>query len=311
MKKLLTACAVAGLSAAVFGDVTSANVVGYAGVATEENRAPVIGGMFIPVAEGETYDLRTCTIVGDEGEYCDPGSEFLRVLDPNSSANKARYTYCSKEWMDDNFDYPEQSYWAIGWWNYDPSVDYQELIESDKDDTLMVKSAIDIDIGMAFLGNFSKGHSLRLQSSGAVPATSRGVATAENRAPMIANMMPSDTTLFSMSITGEEGEYCDPGSEFLRVLDPNSSANKFRYTYCSKEWMDDNFDYPEQSYWAIGWWNYDPSVDYQELIESDKDDTLMVKDDVPVPAGFGFLGNFSKGHSLDVNFKSPLEKDAE
>ena len=28
MKKLLTACAVAGLSAAVFGDVTSANVVG-------------------------------------------------------------------------------------------------------------------------------------------------------------------------------------------------------------------------------------------------------------------------------------------
>lgn len=287
---------------------TTPNTVGYKGVETDENLAPVLGAMFIPVTGGETYDLRDCQIVGDGGEYCDPGSEFLRVLDPNSSANLARYTYCTKEWMDDNFDNPADSYWAIGWWNYQPGVDYQALIEEDHDDTLMVKSAITIGVGTAFLGSFSDGHSLRLVSSGSVPLESSGVTTGGNLAPMIANILPVNTTLFAMTITSaaDDGEYCDPGSEFLRVLDPNSSANAARYTYCSKEWMDDNFDNPADSYWAIGWWNYVPGVDYQALIEEDKDDTLRLTVDVTVPAGFGFLGSFSDGHSLSVNFPAAL-----
>ena len=152
----------AALCAAVGFAVESANIVGYRGVETEENQAPVIGGMFFPTSGASTYDLRDCTIVGEEGEYCDPGTEFLRVLDPNSSANAARYTYCSKEWMDDNFDNPEDGYWAIGWWNYDPSVDYQALIEEDHDDTLMVKSTVDVPAGLGFLGAFSNGHSLQV-----------------------------------------------------------------------------------------------------------------------------------------------------
>ena len=317
MKKLMIAAAASMAAVGAFA-VESANIVGYKGVETEENRAPVIGAMFQPVSGAETYDLRDCQIAGDGGEYCDPGSEYLRVLDPNSSANLARYTYISREWMVDNFnddsdEYINQFSWAIGWWLYVPGTDYQGLVEDDGDDTLKVKAAITIDVGMAFLGSFSSGHSLRLVSSGSVPLASSGVTTEGNRAPMIANILPVDTTLFAMTISSadDDGEYCDPGSEYLRVLDPNSSANLARYTYISRDWMVDNFnddsdEYINQFSWAIGWWEYVPGTDYQGLIEDDQDDTLQLKVDVDVPAGSGFLGSFSSGHSLSVNVPAAL-----
>ena len=128
---------------------------------------------------------------------------------------------------------------------------------------------------------------------------------------MIANIRPVATSLFNMIIAGEDGsgEYCDPYGEYLRDLNPNSLANVARYTYVSREWMEDNFDedtpeYLAQFEWAIGWWLYDPDADYQEIIETDNDheNALRLTVDVPVPAGKGFIGNFSYAHSLDVNF---------
>ena len=290
--------------------------MGYSGVESAENRAPLMGAMFLPISGASTYDLRECKIIGD-GEYCDPGMEYLRVLNPNSLANTARYTYISKEWMLDNFTYddPEeldQFAWAIGWWIYDPDADYQEIIEDDNDqgNALRVTSAINIGVGTAFVGNFFNTHSLSLVSNGSVPVTSTAIATGENRAPMIANIRPVATSLFNMTISGDdESEYCDPGMEYLRVLNPNSLANLARYTYISLEWMLDNFTYSDpaelaQFAWAIGWWTYDPDADYQEIIEddNDQDNPLRLTVDVPVPAGMGFIGNFFNTHSLNVNF---------
>ena len=305
-------CAAVGFSTGV----ESANIVGYKGISSGENLSPVMGGVFEPVNGASTYDLRDCQIVGDEGEYCDPGNEYLRVLNPNSLATTVRYTYVSREWMVDNFDddsdeYIDQFAWAIGWWVYDSSADYQELVESQQDDTLKVKSAINITVGTAFIGSFSSGHALRLVSNGSVQRASSAVATGENLSPMIDNPLPVDTTLFAMTIAGEDesGEYCDPGNEYLRVLNPNSLATTIRYTYISREWMVDNFDddsdeYIDQFSWAIGWWVYDSSADYQEIIEQDKDTTseLRLTTDVPVPSGMGFIGSFSSGHSLNINF---------
>ena len=67
---------------------------------------------------------------------------------------------------------------------------------------------------------------------------------------------------------------------------------------------DDSDEYIDQFSWAIGWWVYDSSADYQEIIEQDKDTTseLRLTTDVPVPSGMGFIGSFSSGHSLNINF---------
>ena len=73
--------------------------------------------------------------------------------------------------------------------------------------------------------------------------------------------------------------------------------------------MADNFDdddpeYHAQFAWAIGWWEYQPGTDYQDIIEYQNDQTneLRITVDVAVPAGSGFIGNFSYAHSLLINF---------
>ena len=293
--------------------------MGYSNVESDNHRAPVVAGMFQPISGASTYDLRDLRIVGeDNSEYADPGTEFIRVLDPNSLVNLARYTYISKEWMVDNFndddpEYLAQFAWAIGWWRYDPDVDSQEIVEEDNDqaNALRVTSAVNINVGTAFIGNFSAGHSMRLVSKGGVPVSTVSIATGNNRAPMIANILPVDTSLFQMTISGDDDDddYADPGTEFLRVLDPDSLVNLARYTYISREWMVDNFndddpEYLAQIAWAIGWWRYDPDADYQDIIETqnDQENALRLTVDVAVPAGSGFIGNFSAGHSLLVNF---------
>ena len=298
----------------------TSGVVGYSNVESDNHESPLIGAMFKPVSGANSYDLRNLYIAGeDSSDYADPGTEYIRVMDPNSLANLARYTYISKEWMVDNFDDDDPEYiaqfaWAIGWWRYEPGTDYQDIIEyqNDQQNALRVTSAVNIDVGTAFIGNFSYAHSLRLFSNGNVPVATVSIATGQNESPMIANILPVDTSLFQMTISGDEDnadDYADPGTEYLRVLDPESLANVARYTYISREWMADNFDDDDPEYlaqfaWAIGWWEYQPGTDYQDIIEYQNDQTneLRITVDVAVPAGSGFIGNFSYAHSLLINF---------
>ena len=294
--------------------------MGYSNVESDNHSAPIVAAMFKPVSGASTYDLRDLYIAGeDSSDYADPGTEYIRVMDPNSLANLARYTYISYEWMEDNFDddtpeYLAQFAWAIGWWRYVPGTLYQDIIEyqNDQENALRVTSAVNIDVGTAFIGNFSYAHSLRLYSNGGVPVATTSIATGNNSAPMIANILPVATSLFQMTISGDEDNtdaYADPGTEYLRVLDPESLANVARYTYISYEWMEDNFDddapeYLAQFSWAIGWWQYVPGTLYQDIIEyqQDQDNPLRLTVDVPVAAGTGFIGNFSYAHSLLINF---------
>ena len=162
----------------MFADVTSQNIIGYAGIATEENSAPIIGAVFFNVGGGETYDLRTLAIPeirDEEGElldYADPGSEFLRVLDPNSSATTARYTYISDGFLEDNVDDWDGSKWAIGWWKYEVGTDYAALI-NDGDASLKLKTEIDVPAGSGFLGNFSSFHTIGITFPSALDVPSK------------------------------------------------------------------------------------------------------------------------------------------
>ena len=297
--------------------------MGYAGIASENNSAPLVGAVFAPVSGAETYDLSDLSIPGYlSGKrliYADPGSEFIRFIDPNSSATTARYTYVAKEFIIDNFDLEEEDdwkeySWAIGWWVYDPEVDYQELIEGGQDD-LKVKTAVPVSNGQAFIGKFSKGHTISLQSNGEVVTEQTAFETKQNSAPIFCNFLPVDIDLSDITIpgylSGKRLIYADPGSEFIRFLDPNSSATTARYTYIAKEFILDNFDLEEEDdwmdyAWAIGWWVYDPDVDYQELIEGGEDN-LKVKTAIPVTAGRGFIGKFSKGHTLNITLPGALD----
>lgn len=152
---------------------------------------------------------------------------------------------------------------------------------------------------------------MSLVSNGEVPTVVTQFETAESRAPFFVNYLPVSVKLSDITIPelrngeGELEDYADPSSEYLRVLDPNSSATIARYTYVSYGFLEDNVDEPEDCMWAIGWWNYQDGVDYAELI-SEGDDTLQIKTAIDVASGNGFLGNFSDFHTVGITFPSTL-----
>ena len=249
-------------------------------------------------------------IYDEEGEledYPDPCSEYLRVLNPNSSLNDATYCYVSKGYLEDCVDDPEDSQWAIGWWKYVDGVDYSVLING-KDDNYKIKNEVLITNGQGFMGNFSIGHTVDLVSNGEVPLAVTKIQTECNSAPLIINYLPVDICLSDLSIAdiftedGELDDYPDPCSEYIRDLDPNSSLTKHTYCYISAGYLEDCVDEPEESQWAIGWWEYVDGIDYSVLINANDDQGLKLKTAVSIPSGHGFMGNFSIGHSLDILF---------
>ena len=274
--------------------------------------------MFVPVAGGETYDLSMLTVPevrdgdGELLDYMDPSAECLRVLDENSTITKARYTYISAGYLEDNVDDWEEHLDAIGWWNYEPSFAYNEAIMGG-DFSKKINGAVPIANGAAFLGDFSNGHSISLVSNGEVLTVPTQFETSENLAPLFVNYLPVTLKLSDLTVPelrDEDGElldYMDPSAECLRALDANSTITKGRYTYISAGYLEDNVDDWEEHLDAIGWWNYEPSFAYNEAIMGgDFSKKLKEEDIIDIAAGDGFLGDFSNGHSIGIAFPSAL-----
>ena len=302
----------------MFADVTSQNIVGYAGRETGENLAPIVGAMFVPVAGGETYDLSMLTVPelrdsdGELEDYMDPSSECLRVLDPNSTLTKARYTYISAGYLEDNVDDWEDHLDAIGWWEYEAGYPYNEAIMGG-DFSKKIKGAVPIANGMAFLGDFSNGHSVSLISNGEVLTVPTQFETSENLAPLFVNYLPVALKLSDLTVPelrdgdGELEDYMDPSSECIRALNANSTLTIGRYTYISAGYLEDNVDDWEDHLDAIGWWEYEFGYAYNEAImDGDFSKKLTEDQIIDIVAGDGFLGDFSNGHSVGIAFPSAL-----
>ena len=293
----LYACATVG-----FG-LESANIVGYSAVNDGGNNNPGIGSVFMPINEGGTYKLSSITVSGaSEGEYMDPESEYLQMLNPNGSAVTHRYTYVSKEFLVDCFGEEESKAFegSIGWWKWSEDiVGYIE--ESDFTDKCEGLKDPDIDVGTAFLG-LLLGNNLKFTSSGSVPTESTSFCDNGNNNPFFMNYLPVEIDLMDVTVSGaSEGEYMDPESEYLQVLNPNGSAVTHRYTYVSEEFLIDAFGEEEAKAFAgaIGWWNWDEDI--VTFIE-EADYTKKIKaGEVPLAPGFSFLG-LLLGNSLDFNF---------
>ena len=245
---------------------------------------------------------------GDLEDYPDPCSEYLRELHPNSTKTINTYCYVSAGYLEDCVDDPEGSQWAIGWWKYVNGVDYSILINEKDDQGLQIKTPIPVTNGQGFMGNFAQGHTLDLVSNGEVPLVVTKIKTECNEAPLIINYLPVDIVLSDITIAdiftedGELDDYPDPCSEYLRKLNPDTTKTEHTYCYVSPGYLEDCVDEPEESQWAIGWWEYVNGVDYSILINEKDDQGLKLKEAVDVPSGLGFMGNFAQGHSLDILF---------
>ena len=273
-----------------------------------------VGSLFFPVSEGTTFNLLDMTVAGDgEDDYMDPGTEYVRHLDPATTDDDGAFTYVSKAWMFDNGICDEDTFdefaWAIGWWEYDGSYDYEDFVKSHDDEhKVKNRSEVEYPMGTALLGNFD-GNNLRFRSSGAVIQATTEFRDDGNMFPLFINYLPVEIDLNDIEVAGDaEDEYMDPGTEYVRHLDPATTDDDGAFTYVSKAWMFDNGICDEDTFdefaWAIGWWEYDGSYDYEDFVKS-HDDEHQIKDAFPLAPGFNFLGNFD-GNNLRIRFPNPV-----
>ena len=162
----------------MFGDVTSANVVGYMGLAADGNRYQTFGSVFMPIAGGETFKLSDMTIANAvEGKYINPNSEYLQHLTSEDATVDSRFTYVSDAWLRAMFKssatpWDDKYLAAIGWWKYVKGTNYKNTIAAD-DYTLKLSKAEDREIvpGANFLGNLGNGSKLQFHFPAGLKAT--------------------------------------------------------------------------------------------------------------------------------------------
>ena len=110
-----------------------------------------------------------------------------------------------------------------------------------------------------------------------------------------------------------EFDTMSPGSEAIRLFNTLAFRQEAAYTYISEAFlveMTGQDEEPEPDIsdvaWAIGWWKFEASYPYTDAIDNHDPDKMKVTGPVPVKAGSGFVGNFSTGHSLKINFPGAL-----
>ena len=323
MKKLMFAAAAIAAGIAV-ADVTSANIVGYNGISTEvegvKTKYMGVGSVFIPVGgvgEGNTYKLKDISVVCEtKGKYLNPGSEYFQQLDPTTTDVSARYTYVSREAIEDNIegDWDDAFLQGVGWWPYRKGI-IASIEEYDFSDMC---GDTDIPVGTAFLSLVSNTKTYRIQSSGAVPMESTGITTEKTKYLYFLNYLPLsiDLNKVTVDVLKDSGEvdakkYLNPGSEYFQVLDPETTDVSARYTYVSRMAIEDNIegDWNDAFLQGVGWWPYRKGI-IASIEELDFSDMLKGENAVTLTPGFAFLSLVSNTKNYRINFPAAVEEKA-
>ena len=319
MKKLMFAAAAIAAGIAV-ADVTSANIVGYNGISTEvegvKTTSMGVGSVFLPVAgvgEGNTYKLKDIVVICEtKGKYLNPGSEYFQKLDPTTTEVEKRYTYVSREAIEDNVDEWNDAYLqGVGWWENRKGIissiedlDFSDMCGDD-----------DIPVGTAFLALVSDKKQYRIQSSGAVPLESSGISTEKTSSLFFLNYLPTSIDINSLTIdvlkdSGEvdASKYLNPGSEYFQVLDPSTTEVRKRYTYVSRMAIEDNVDEWNDAYLqGVGWWENRKGI-ISSIEDLDFSDMLKGGKAVTLTPGFSFLSLVSDRKNYRINFPAAVGK---
>lgn len=262
-----------------------------------------------------------------------PGNEFLRVFGTDLLGQVAAYTYISENYLidmkelyeDQDPDVSEYA-WAIGWWKNEPGTSYSKIIKKGPSDADAIRLRITEDItfpnGTGFVGNFTKGHAIDIVTQGGVAIETFAFENNGAHCPIFVNQLPVDITLQDISVPGyrkwgkgewAELEFLVPGNEFFREFGVESVGQVAAYTYISENYLIDMEELYEDEEpdvskhaWAIGWWKYEPGTSYSKIIKKGQSDAdairLRVTEPITVKAGRGFVGNFTKGHNIQVYF---------
>ena len=259
----------------------------------EGHAAACVGGLFLPVDGSKTFKLSEIKVVPTEEEtFMDPETEFIQLLDPDTTEVSECLCCVTPEFVKGCFDPVKEKddydYWMslVGWWLY------ENIGEEDAE-----RDDMDVDVGQAFLG-YLNGSALNFMSSGEVPQKSTALNDGGHAAPYFFNYLLTTKPISAFTISPTEEEtFMDPETEFLQILDPDTTDVDTLITYVSPEFVNGVFDPVKEKedydYWMslVGWWVF-------EAI----DDEPYEEDVLP---GAAFLGSLN-GSGLDLNLPSAL-----
>ena len=274
-----------------------------------------VGSVFLPVAgvgEGNTYKLKDIVVICEtKGTYLNPGTEYFQMLSPVDTGVSKRYTYVSREAIEDNVDKWDDAYLqGVGWWNNRKgiigSIEDLEFDDMCGDD--------DIPVGTAFLSNVSSKKKYSIQSSGAVPMISTGITTEKTSSLYFLNYLPTSidinkVTIDALKASGEvdSANYLNPGTEYFQVLSPEDTGVLARYTYVSRAAIEDNVDKWDDAYLqGVGWWNNRKGI-IGSIEDLDFSDMLKGENAVTLTPGFALLSNISSKKNYRINFPAAVE----
>ena len=249
-------------AAVSFADVSSANVVGYAGVQLNAGGKNMAGAVFVSVGNRDKQmRLSELKITGYEGNeyYLTEECAFVLTFQIRNSNGSPKFTY---QWADES---DGESTWNGGVWS---DTDTGAVISKDNDvffnagDALWIQTP-DLQGSEAFY----------LQSSGEVVLGDCGVELNAGGKCAVCNMLPAPTGLSKIEIQGyEENEYyLTEECAFVLTMQSLKSNGQPQATY---QWADES---DGESTWMGGVW-------------SDTDTGAVINDDneVTVGAGEGF-----------------------
>ena len=297
MKKLLTACAVAGLSAAVFGQVVSANVVGYNTVATDgASPSPLVGMCFRGVGDGK----QTFKDFAVQDGCWSTAFDNLQVINPDNLGADALLVYIDKTTADlvsiEQYGEPGKCDDMIGWWDvidgFEPGEDW-DYFYNDKE----------INRGFGFMGLFENYSELAFVPSGEVPMqTSSFTTDGESPSPIVVNYLPRD---FKIKYFAPVDGCWSTAFDNLQVINPDNLGADALLVYIDKTTADlvsiEQYGEPGKCDDMIGWWDvidgFEPGEDWDYFYN---DNTVF--------AGYGFMGLFENYSPLTFQLPGAADK---
>ena len=311
--------AAAAIAAGVaVADVTSANIVGYLGQ-DKQAQSPSFGACFNPVAGGIEYKLGDMTVVSDDDTLpFDPDSEYLQELDEATTVVKARYTCLTHQLAEyfrsedvedpDTADLIDQN---LGWWDFEFGKTIDNVCYAGKGVNRDEKT---FKIGQGFLCYISDAATRTFTTSGAVNQDAVGIDYLA-QSPLIANFVPVAFPLSRITVVSDDDTLpFDPDSEYLQVLDPDTTVVKARYTCLTHQLAEyfrsedvedpDTADLIDQN---LGWWDFEFGKTIQNVCY---DETATYRGNETVNPGDAFLCYISDAAKRTFNFPAAVEKES-
>ena len=292
------------MSAAVFGDVESQNVVGYMNQETSEGSA-LVTSPFVRINDTESFKITDLKVTGYREAFEEAGEtyyEYFSVtkMDENGFAYNVESVHpedCFQlSWYDEFVD----GKWIAGYWFDAINGSIEEPVTDEIAESFDYGAALLIDVQSAV------GETAVIESAGAVSAINCAYELTPGSC-IVGNPMPTPINIANVGIEGYRDTAATLGEwnyeyVILTKMDENGFAYNVESVHPEDTFQLDWYDEFDGKEWIGGYW-YD-------VINGSYDVPVTEDDNIVINPGEGWLLDFQQldEEVVTIEFPSPIAK---